>query len=195
MDDLIDIGRELVRRRRQLGITQKRLGERLGVTQPQVARWESDGYRSASFSRVAAVARELGVTVICPDSLLAAEDLATYGDVLPGADPEAVAALARTGVPAGAVAAYARTHGIERLSLFGSVLSSRFGTSSDIDVLVAYTPGRTPSLIEIADYEAELAAIFRRRVDLVSLAGVDASANERTKRSILNDARVLYARP
>jgi uncharacterized protein len=196
MTSLLDIGSQLVAVRLARGMSQRTLGELLGVKQQQIARWEACEYRSASLERVATVARALGVDAT-PEAqpLLAAEAVATYGTTLPGSDPEALSALSRTGAPAGALAAFARSHGIARLELFGSVLTSDFAADSDVDVLVTYNPHRRPSLFDAADHEAELSGIFRRPVDLVSRAGVESSGNEVRKREILSSARTLYARP
>jgi predicted nucleotidyltransferase len=59
-----------------------------------------------------------------------------------------------------------RNH-IVRLSLFGSVLTSNFGSESDIDVLVEFEPGRSPGFLGLAALEDELSALFGgRKVDL-----------------------------
>lgn len=196
MASLLDIGSQLAAARTSRGLSQRELGDLLGVKQQQVARWEASRYRSASLERVAAVARALGVDGAAgAQPSLAAEAVATYSTALPGCDSEAVAALARTGASAAALAAFSRSHGIARLELFGSVLTSDFGADSDVDILASYDTDRTPSLLDIADLEAELVGIFRRPVDLISRAGVESSSNEVRKREILGSARTLYARP
>lgn len=53
------------------------------------------------------------------------------------------------------------------MSLFGSVLTPRFGPRSDIDVLVEFEPGATPSLFGLAAIEEDCAQAFGgRRIDL-----------------------------
>jgi predicted nucleotidyltransferase len=195
MTRFTDIGPALTTARRALGVTQAELGRRLRVSQPQIARWETTGYRSASLERIAAVADALGVGLEAIGVPVAAEDSAVYSATLPGADAEAARALARSGVAPAAVAAFARSHRIERLDLFGSVLRSDFGSESDVDVLVTYEDGGTPSLLELADHEVELGAIFRRSVDLVSRRGIERSDNPVRRREILTGSRTLYARP
>lgn len=193
---LLDIGPQLVAARTGRGMSQRALGELLGVKQQQIARWEASGYRSASLERVAAVAAMLGVGAQAEaQPLLAAEAVAAYATALPSSDPEALFALSRTGASARALAAFARSHGIARLELFGSVLTNAFGPGSDIDVLATYEADRTPSLLDAADHETELSGIFGRRVDLVSRAGVESSGNDARRREILGSARTLYARP
>jgi predicted nucleotidyltransferase/DNA-binding XRE family transcriptional regulator len=195
MKRIADIGPALPAARRSLGMTQAELGRRLGVSQPQIARWEATSYRSASLERVGAVADALGVSLEAADLPIAAEAPAVYAVSLPGADTEALRALARTGTSPAAIAAFARSHRIERLELFGSVLRSDFASGSDIDVLVTYERGGTPSLFGLIDHEVELGAIFRRAVDLVSRPGVERSENPVRRREILGGARMLYARP
>jgi hypothetical protein len=196
MITLFDIGPRLVAARISRGMSQRMLGELLGVKQQQIARWEASEYRSASLERVAAAAAALGLDApLGAQPLLAAEATAQYRAALPGSDPAALAALTRTGASASALAAFARSHGIARLELFGSVLTSEFGSDSDIDVLATYRADRTPSLLDAADQEAELSGIFRRPVDLVSRAGVESGGNAVRKREILGSARTLYARP
>lgn len=64
------------------------------------------------------------------------------------------------------IAGFCRRHGIRRLSLFGSALTTRFGPESDVDVLVEFRAGRVPGLLRMAAMERELAAIIGRKVDL-----------------------------
>ncbi len=78
MNPASDIGAALVAARRALGVSQRELGERLGVKQSQVARWERDAYRPASLERVEAVARALGIELTTQGSV-AAEDASQYG--------------------------------------------------------------------------------------------------------------------
>lgn len=194
MTPLSDIGSQLVAARQSAGITQAELGRRLGVAQPQVARWEAAEYRNVALERVSAVAEALGVEPGY-QPLLAAEPTATYKAALPGADAEALRALARTHTSPAAVAAFARTHGIERLELFGSVLRPDFTPESDVDVLVTYALESTPTLFDLVDHETELAGLFGRPVDLVSRRGIESSENVARRSRILDSARILYARP
>lgn len=55
---------------------------------------------------------------------------------------------------------------IAKLSLFGSALSGQLRQDSDIDLLVEFEPGKTPSLFVIIDLEDELATILGRKTDL-----------------------------
>jgi predicted nucleotidyltransferase/DNA-binding XRE family transcriptional regulator len=190
-----DIAAALISTRKRLGLTQRELGEKLGVKQQQIARWERTGYRSATLERVVAVADAVKVDLGCQaeGAPIAAEDPATYGDLPADAPPEVAAALRRIGVTPAAVAAFSRSHGIARLELFGSVLTPGFGPKSDVDVLVTYDEKRRPSLLQAGDHEAELAAMLRRRVDLVSRPAVEAGHNRVRRDAILNSAKTVYA--
>ncbi len=195
MNDLSDIGSALVARRIALGMPQRELGDLLGVKQPQIARWEAVGYRTTSLERVAAVADALGVAMTTNTTAdqHAAETTAAYVAVLKGSDPSAVAAVARTGAPPAAITAFCRLHHIERMDLFGSVLTDDFGPESDVDVLISFAADAPEqSLSTLADLELELSAIFRRATDLGTRASVMRSENHIRRRRILESARPLY---
>jgi len=55
---------------------------------------------------------------------------------------------------------------IRKLSLFGSVLTTRFRPDSDLDVLVEFDAGHVPGLVTLAGMEMELSEAFGRQVDL-----------------------------
>lgn len=80
------------------------------------------------------------------------------------------------------------------LSLFGSVLRADFSMQSDVDVLVSFAPGSHRSLSDLLKMEAQLAALFGHRVDLVTRRAVEASENYIRRRAILTSARPIYAR-
>ena len=62
---------------------------------------------------------------------------------------------------------FCEEHGISRLSLFGSILTDRFGPESDIDVLVEFKLDHIPGLFGMARLERELSSLFGgRKVDL-----------------------------
>jgi predicted nucleotidyltransferase len=64
------------------------------------------------------------------------------------------------------IADFCRRHGITRLSVFGSVLREDFGPHSDIDILVEFPPGETPSLLDLGGMQVELSSLLGREVDL-----------------------------
>jgi uncharacterized protein len=58
-----------------------------------------------------------------------------------------------------------RNH-IRKLSLFGSVLTTRFRPDSDLDMLVEFDPNHVPGLLTLAGMEIELSEKLGRKVDL-----------------------------
>lgn len=66
-----------------------------------------------------------------------------------------------------ALEALCRRYGIRRLSLFGSTLKRMDRPDSDVDLLVEFQPGATPSLFTMAEIELELSPLLNgRKVDL-----------------------------
>ena len=85
---------------------------------------------------------------------------------------------------------FCRSHGIRRLSLFGSTLKGTDGPDSDVDLLVEFEPGRAPGLLALAEMEAELSELLHgRRVDLRTPNDLSSLFRE----SVLNEAVVQYA--
>lgn len=52
------------------------------------------------------------------------------------------------------------------MALFGSVLTSNFKKTSDVDILVKFEKKHLPNLFEIVDIEEELSLLIGRSVDL-----------------------------
>ena len=69
-------------------------------------------------------------------------------------------------VPNELISEFCRRNHIRKLSLFGSVLTPRFRSESDIDVLVEFDPDHVPGLFGVARMERELSGLFARKVDL-----------------------------
>ena len=66
-----------------------------------------------------------------------------------------------------ALASLCRRYCIRRLSLFGSTLKGTNRLDSDVDLLVEFEPGATPSLLTMAEIELELSPLLGgRKVDL-----------------------------
>lgn len=98
---------------------------------------------------------------------------------------------ARLSVPKARLAAFCRSHGVERLAVFGSALREDFGPGSDIDLLVEFAPGRAPGLLGVAGMEIELSALFGgRKVDLRTPGDLSRYFRQR----VLDTAEVLHAR-
>lgn len=64
------------------------------------------------------------------------------------------------------IAALCRRYGISKLSLFGSVLTEAFRPDSDVDVLIEFPTGETPSLLTLGAIQSELQQLIGREVDL-----------------------------
>jgi type III restriction enzyme len=88
----------------------------------------------------------------------------------------------------GRLAEFCRKWKIDRMWVFGSVLTEKFGPESDIDFLVRYEPNERWSLFELMDAEEELKGIVGRNVDLVDRRSVEQSKNWIRRRSILESA-------
>lgn len=78
---------------------------------------------------------------------------------------------------------------IHKLSLFGSVLRDDFTTDSDIDILVEFEVGFTPSFFKLHQIQEELSQLFdERTIDLVTIK----SLNHRIRERVLATAEVCY---
>ena len=64
------------------------------------------------------------------------------------------------------LAAFCRRYHVRKLSLFGSVLTDRFGPQSDVDVLVEFEPHQGQGYLGLARMQRELSALVGRNVDL-----------------------------
>jgi len=69
-------------------------------------------------------------------------------------------------LPTQQIEAFCIRNHIRKLSLFGSVLTSRFGPQSDVDMLVEFQPGHVPGYFGLAGMEIELSTVLGRKVDL-----------------------------
>jgi predicted nucleotidyltransferase len=69
-------------------------------------------------------------------------------------------------LPVERIEEFCRRNHIRKLSLFGSILTERFGPTSDVDILVEFEPGSKVSLFDIAGMELELTEKLGRKVDL-----------------------------
>lgn len=72
----------------------------------------------------------------------------------------------RINIPERKIKEFCRNNHIQALALFGSVLTERFRSTSDVDVLVQFEAQHVPGLIRISELELELGEIFGRHVDL-----------------------------
>lgn len=79
---------------------------------------------------------------------------------------------------------------IEKLSLFGSALTDAFTPESDIDLLVEFSPGKTPSLFVIIRLEDELNSILGRKTDLRT----PEELSKHFRNEVLTTAQSLYVK-
>jgi hypothetical protein len=92
-------------------------------------------------------------------------------------------------IDATTLADFCARHGIQRLSLFGSVLTGLDRPGSDIDLLVEFTPEARPSLLTLAAMEIELSTLLHdRRVDLRTPAELSRYFRD----EVMREAEVLY---
>jgi len=87
------------------------------------------------------------------------------------------------------LARFCAIHHIRRLSLFGSQLKGTAGPESDIDLLVEFEPGHTPTLFGIAGMEIELTELLGRKVDLRTAGDLSRYFRE----EVVKMAEVQYA--
>ena len=100
-------------------------------------------------------------------------------------EPE-IAARTRRGVRS-------HTHAIQQFDLFGSILRDDFDSESDVDVLVTFKQGMTPSLFDRMKLERALSELFRRQVDLITMGAVTQSENALLRDEILSTRLTVYA--
>jgi len=82
---------------------------------------------------------------------------------------------------------------IAEIALFGSALSEDFRPESDIDLLVTYRPDADWSLLDTVRLDRELAALFGRKVDVVSRRAIERSQNWIRRKAILESAVRVHA--
>ena len=94
---------------------------------------------------------------------------------------------ARIDIPRDQVAEFCRRNHIQRMALFGSVLSDDFTPQSDVDVLVEFEPDVRVGLAFFR-MQGELSEMLGRRVDL----NTSGFLSPYFRQEVLNEAEVLY---
>ena len=79
---------------------------------------------------------------------------------------------------------------IAKMSLFGSALSGTLRQDSDVDLLVEFEAGKTPSLFTLIDLEDELTTIIGRKIDLRT----PEELSRYFRNEVLESARPLYVK-
>jgi len=92
-------------------------------------------------------------------------------------------------IPEDRLAEICRRHGVRRLALFGSVLREDFSPQSDIDILVEFPEGETPSLLDLGGLLMELRGLLGREVDLKTPRFLSRHFRDR----VVRESRTLYA--
>jgi predicted nucleotidyltransferase len=94
------------------------------------------------------------------------------------------------------IAEFCRRHSVAKLSLFGSILREPsdeggygFRPTSDVDVLVEFLPGQTPSLLTVGGMLMELQEMLGRQVDLRTPQDLSRYFRD----EVLREARLLHA--
>jgi uncharacterized protein len=95
----------------------------------------------------------------------------------------------RVNFPMDAVADICRRYGVQRLSLFGSILRDDFSADSDVDLLVEFLPQTRIGLIGMANMESELGQVIGRKVDLRTPRDLSRFFREQ----VISQARLLHA--
>jgi uncharacterized protein len=100
--------------------------------------------------------------------------------------------VAQIQIPEAEMIAVCRRNGIRKLALFGSVLTSRFSDSSDVDILVEFQPQERVGFFRLADVESELSRLLGgRKVDVRTPMDLSRYFRE----EVVRNALVLYAEP
>lgn len=87
------------------------------------------------------------------------------------------------------IAEFCRRNQIRKLSLFGSVLTDRFGPDSDVDVLVEFEAGTKVGYFAIGQISEELSDMVGRPVDLRTKRGISRYFRD----EVIEQAEPIYA--
>lgn len=98
--------------------------------------------------------------------------------------------------PEDQIADFCRRHNVAKLSLFGSILREPseeggygFRPTSDVDVLVEFLQGQTPSLLTFAGMQIEMSTMIGREVQLHT----PPMLSKYFRSEVIGEARMLHA--
>lgn len=91
-------------------------------------------------------------------------------------------------VPEKLIQKFCKHYKILRLSLYGSILRKDFTSESDVDVLVEFIHGQSPSLFGLAEMQRELAKQLQRKVDMRTPSELSIYCRDR----VLQEALKIY---
>lgn len=86
------------------------------------------------------------------------------------------------------ICSFCKKHHVVFFAFFGSILTSQFSPSSDVDILVKFKKNRIPNLLELVDMESELSDIIGRNVDLKTPKDL----SPYFRQQVLDTAKVVY---
>lgn len=92
-------------------------------------------------------------------------------------------------VPQAELANLCRRYHVCELSVFGSATREDFGSDSDIDLLVRFTPKARVTFATLARMQRELETLLGRNIDLVPKDGLKPVIRDH----VLGSAQVIYA--
>lgn len=87
------------------------------------------------------------------------------------------------------LARFCARHHIRRLALFGSVLKGVDRPDSDVDLLVEFEPGHTPSMFGLVRMEVQLTDLLGHTVDLRTPGDLSCYFRQ----EVIDAAQVQYA--
>jgi len=86
------------------------------------------------------------------------------------------------------IAGFCKKNYITTLSLFGSVLTDQFNSSSDVDFLAEFEPEHIPTLFDVVNMEDELSDIIGRHADLKTAKGISRYFRD----DVISTAKKIY---
>lgn len=75
-------------------------------------------------------------------------------------------------------------YGVERIGIFGSYARGDETRTSDVDVLVEFAPGKA-TFDNFMQLAYDLEALFKRKVDLLTVAGIDKYIRSQVEREVI----------
>jgi len=75
-------------------------------------------------------------------------------------------------------------YGVERIGIFGSCARGDETRTSDVDVLVEFAPGEA-TFDNFMQLVYDLEALFKRKVDLLTVAGIDKYIRSQVEREVI----------
>ncbi|MHA1746267.1 MAG: nucleotidyltransferase family protein [Promethearchaeota archaeon] len=85
---------------------------------------------------------------------------------------------------------FCQINNISSLKLFGSILTEKFGDSSDVDILIEFEHGFTPGYFKLVELQMTMAELFfnNKKVDLRTKDEL----SPYFRQNVLNHAVIIY---